>query len=92
MTYKTPPTHGEILAKEYLTIEDVAVLLSVTVESVRTKIKLGSIPQPKRRGQRLYWKKSVFQDWMDGSGDGSEPWTPPRRTPPRGTPPLAGRR
>lgn len=92
MTYTPPATHAEILAKEYLTIEDVAVLLSVTVDSVRAKIKMGTIPKPKRRGRRLYFKKSVFLDWMDGSGDGGEPWTPPRRTPPCGTPPGAGRR
>jgi hypothetical protein len=92
MTYTPPRTHAEILAKEYLLIEDVAELLSVTVESVRTKIQTGSVPQPKPRGRRIYWKTSVFVSWMDGSGDGDEPWTPPHRTPPRGTPPVARRR
>lgn len=91
MSYTPPATHAEILAKEWLTIEDVAVLLSVTVDSVRTKIKTGSLPQPRRSGRRLYWKKSVFLNWMDG-GDGAEPWTPQPYTPRPGTPSAAGRR
>lgn len=81
MAARQLPSIEEVMRKEYLVIEDLAVLLSTSVDGISTKIKQGTVPKPRRRGRRNYWKKAIVIGWMDGDMNGDEPWTPPPHTP-----------
>jgi len=60
--------------KKYLTVEQVAETLQLTIGSVRNRISRGD-PMPKsfRVGRRRLFPEDDFQEWMDSLTPASQP-------------------
>ncbi|MCO5119736.1 MAG: helix-turn-helix domain-containing protein [Burkholderiaceae bacterium] len=52
-------------AFEPLTKEDVADVLGVSVRTIENWVNDGTLPAPKRLGNRVYWHPGVFFGWLE---------------------------
>lgn len=51
-----------------------AGLLSVSVRTVRTWDRLGTIPAPVRIGGRVLWRTDEIRQWLDAGSPDRETW------------------
>lgn len=56
--------YAMIAAKTMLTINEAAVFLGMTTDGLRAKVKKRELPYYKPNVNRLYFKKSELNDWM----------------------------
>ena len=53
-----------IAAKNVLNIQEAAIILGMTVESMRYNVRNNILPYNEPNVKRVYFKKSELEDWM----------------------------
>jgi predicted DNA-binding transcriptional regulator AlpA len=54
---------------------DVAVMLRISVRTVRTWDAAGKLPKPIRIGGRVVWRLDELRDWLNADAPDRETWT-----------------
>lgn len=58
--------------EKLLTIEEVAEIARVHVNTLRLHVRTGRFPQPGRSGRRMVWLESTIREWQSGLASNSE--------------------
>ena len=48
-----------------LTKDDIAEVLGVSLRTIENWVNDGTVPAPKRLGNRVYWHPTVFYGWLE---------------------------
>lgn len=55
-----------------LTKDDIAEILGVSQRTIENWVNDGTVPVPKRLGNRVYWHPTVFYGWLEQRLSGAE--------------------
>lgn len=59
------PRHIPEPAEEFLSIEEAAKLLHLTVPTMYSKHSRGELPGVSKRGKRLYFSRKILLEWLE---------------------------